>query len=232
MVVNPKRAFACFLSFLISFALVPGSEARADSNAKAISPPDKPRIRTAAMTPAPPPPTMAAHEEAIPSPPPSGRDDRIPVMATLGYGSNDLSIGIGVRAGKMLTDRIYVGGTGVYHLGHEIASSSALGYTSSASMSAFYIGPEVGYDFHFAPVTVRVYSGLGIIWFHVTSKTSGPGIPTSSADASTNKFVIWPGATVFYPLPESSFFIGGDLHFVTVPDGPAAELFALAGTRF
>ena len=153
-------------------------------------------------------------------------------MATLGYGSNDLAIGIGVRAGKMMTDRIYLGGAFVYHLGHDVATSQVGGYTSTASLSAFYLGPEVGYDFHLSPVTVRPYVGLGIIWLNATATASGPGAPTVSADSSTNKFVIWPGATVLYPLTDSSMFVGADLHFVSIPGGPASELFVLAGTRF
>jgi hypothetical protein len=227
--MNTIRSFPFVASLLISFALVTPEQARAESKGKAVMPDGKPV--TSASSQAIAPTAISVHEEPA-APTSVGRDSRIPVMATLGYGSDDLSIGIGVRAGKMLTDRIYVGGTFVYHLGHDVASSQVGGYTSKASLSAFYIGPEVGYDFQLAPVTVRAYSGLGIIWLNASATTSGPGAPAVSADSSTNKFVIWPGASVFYPLPGSSFFIGGDLHFVTIPGGPASEICALAGTLF
>jgi hypothetical protein len=159
-------------------------------------------------------------------------NDGFPVMATLGFSSNDLQLGLGVRAGKALSNRIYLGSALVYHLGHEVGGATGGGYSATASMSAFYIGPEVGYDFDFAPVRLRVYSGLGIMWFNTSTKTTGPGVGTIEGHASTDKFVIWPGATVLYPLPNSSFYIGGDLRFVSVPDGPAVGLFALAGTHF
>jgi hypothetical protein len=162
----------------------------------------------------------------------SSLDDGFPVMATLGFSSNDLQLGLGVRAGKTLTNHIYVGGAFVYHLGHEVGGAQGGGYTATASISAFYIGPEVGYDFNLSPVRVRVYTGLGIVWINTSTQTGGPGLPTVEGHASTDRFVIWPGATVLYPLPDSSFFIGGDLRFVTVPDGPAVGLFGLAGTKF
>src|SRR5262249_15601315 len=194
-------------SFLISFALVTPTRARAEAKGKAIVPDGKPVTSAASQAAVPANATMTPHEE--PSVPATiTKDDRIRAMATLGYGSDDLSIGIGVRAGKMLTERIYVGGTFVYHLGHDVASSQVGGYTSKASLSAFYLGPEVGYDFQLSPVTVRAYSGLGIIWLNASATTSGPGAPAVSADSSTNKFVIWPGASVFYPLSGSSFYIG------------------------
>jgi hypothetical protein len=132
----------------------------------------------------------------------------------------------------MMTSRIYLGGAFVYQLGHEVSSAAAGGYTAKASMSAFYIGPEVGYEFDVAPVRVRAYTGLGLMWFNASASVSGPGAPSAEAHSSTNKFVLWPGVIAHYPLPGSSFFIGGDLRFVTVPDGPAAGLFALLGTRF
>jgi hypothetical protein len=184
--------------------------------------------RTSAPSTGSPPGTEAPPVVLVPAP----RDEGIPVVAMLGYSSNDLELGLGVRAGKMMTSRIYLGGAFVYQLGHEVSSAAAGGYTAKASMSAFYIGPEVGYEFDVAPVRVRAYTGLGLMWFNASASVSGPGAPSTEAHSSTNKFVLWPGVIAHYPLPNSSFFIGGDLRFVTVPDGPAAGLFALLGTRF
>jgi hypothetical protein len=176
-------------------------------------------------------PPIASRDEPSRASSAPARDQGIPIMAALGYSSNDLAVGLGVRGGKTLANRIYVGGAVVYHFGHDVASSQVGGYTANASLSAFYIGPEVGYDFDFAPVTIRAYSGLGIVWLNASATTSGPGIPTVSSSSSANKFVLWPGATVLYPLTDSSWFLGGDLRFLTIPDGPAVQLFALAGTR-
>ncbi len=228
-----RTSLAVFLMFLPRLA---GASPRASGEAKAKAsslPAKDPPLESQSQQPSPHPYVSPASEEARYARG-SAFDQGIPVMAALGFSSNDLEIGLGVRAGKTLSNpnHLYVGGTFVYHLGHEVATAQVPGYTASASISAFCIGPEVGYDFDISSVRVRVYSGIGIVWINASTETSAPGIPTVSAHASTDKFVIWPGATVLYPLTDSSFFIGGDLRFVTVPGGPAVGLFALAGTRF
>ena len=98
--------------------------------------------------------------------------------------------------------------------------------TAESSLSLFYLGPEGGYDFLVGPVVVRPYAGLGIAW--LTASVSGAGVNTSVTDS---KFVIWPGGMVLYDVPDSSFFVGGDLRLLTVPGGPALGLFAFVGAR-
>jgi hypothetical protein len=162
--------------------------------------------------------------------------DGIPIMAALGISSHHLGIGLGVRAGKAFANRVYVGGAFVYHLGQSTESTAPGGYTSNSSFSAFYLGPEAGYDFRFViggmPLALRAYAGLGVMWLNASGTVSGPGMESAEVDSSSTEFVFWPGATLLYDLPGSAFFAGVDLRFVTVPAGPATGLFAAAGTRF
>jgi hypothetical protein len=192
-----------------------------------------------ASKPLPPPPVgkatttsaAAPRESASYASAESGDDHGILVAPLMGFTTNDLNFGIGLRAAKLVTDRISIGGTFVYQFGQSEGGSTNVnvpGYTAnqsySASMHAFYIGPEVGYDFALAPVTLRAYTGLGIE--SVTTSVSGGG---ASASSSNSSFVIWPGAMVWYDMPQTKYFLGGDARLVTVPGGPAFSLFALAG---
>jgi hypothetical protein len=99
--------------------------------------------------------------------------------------------------------------------------------TASASYSAFYLGPEAGYDFRIGAFVIRPYAGLGIASFSVSGTGGG-----ATVGASTTKLVLWPGGTAIYALPGSDFFIGGDVRLVTIPDGPAFGIVAFGGMRF
>jgi hypothetical protein len=143
----------------------------------------------------------------------------------LGFGTDSLNFGIGARGGKTLDNHLYLGGSLVYHFGESSGGSTAAGSYSS-SVSVFYLGPEAGYDFDLKTVVVRPYMGLGPAI--VTGSASGPGASASSSDT---KFVVWPGGTVIYGIPDSTFFIAGDLRFVTVPGGPSVGFFAFGGMR-
>src|SRR5205823_4103092 len=103
--------------------------------------------------------TPTVREAATPSIAPP-IDPRIAVAATLGYASDDLNFGVGVRGGKTLENRFHVGGAFQYHFGHSVTATAG-GATAQASYSAFYLGPEAGYDFDFEPVILRPYVGLG-----------------------------------------------------------------------
>lgn len=151
-------------------------------------------------------------------------DDHFSVAPLLGFGTDQLELGIGVRAGKtMFAEHLWVGGTAVYHMGHSTAGT-VNGVRYDASSSAFYVGPEVGYDVEAGPVIVRPYAGLGIAALSVSATTAGV-----SASNTVTKLVIWPGLTALYGVPGSRFFVGGDTRLLTVPGGPALGLFAVGG---
>ena len=204
-------------------------------------PPPPPRapgaIPIATVTPRPPSPpppaprradpiAPAAQPEAPPSAPASPVDERFAAAALLAYSSDHLNLGVGARFGKTLENRIYVGGTFVYNLGESQSVATPAG-TATASFSAFYVGPEAGYDFSLGAIVVRPYCGAGIASFSVSGQANG-----FSAGSSTTKFVIWPGGTLVYPIPDSAFFVGGDARLVTIPDGPAFGLVGFGGMHF
>ncbi len=143
----------------------------------------------------------------------------------LGVSTDCLGFGLGLRGGKTWDNHLYIGGSAVYHFagcGYENVGTVVGNYSTSAS--AFYIGPEGGYDFDLKAVVLRAYMGLGMAFFNAS--VSGPGINQSY---SSNQFVVWPGASVFWDIPSSPWFIGGDIRFVSVPAGPAVGFFFWGG---
>jgi hypothetical protein len=153
-------------------------------------------------------------------------DTRFSASALVGYASDNLNFGVGIRAGKTLANRVYLGATFVYHFGDSQTVTTAAGNASS-SFSVFYVGPEGGYDFVVGPTIIRPYVGLGLA--SLNTSVSGPG---ASASAGDTKFVIWPGGTVIYDIKDSAWFIGGDVRLVTVPGGPAFGIGAFGGLHF
>jgi hypothetical protein len=181
----------------------------------------------AAASPAPAPVVgAAAQEEPAAAAASAAPDERFAGAALLAYSTDHLNLGIGARFGKTLGNRVYLGGTFVYNFGESQSVATPYG-TSSASFSAFYVGPEAGYDLTFGTFVIRPYVGAGLASLSVSGQGGG-----ASVGASTSKFVVWPGGTAIYALPGSDFFIGGDLRFVTIPDGPAIGLVAFGGMRF
>jgi hypothetical protein len=137
--------------------------------------------------------------------------------------SLNLNLGLGARAGLTLPSRVYLGGAFVYNVGQS-TTVTTMGYRSEASTSAWYLGPEGGYDFTLGDFVLRPYAGLGIAV--LSASVSGPGAGASASDSS---FVLWPGATATYAIPGSRFVVGGDVHLLTVPGGPATCFFGSAG---
>jgi hypothetical protein len=186
-------------------------------------PPARAPVRTAQTT------VTAAPVEA-PAPPPQEAppavDERFAGAVLLGYASDNLNLGVGARFGKTLASRVYLGGTFVYNFGESESVATPAG-TSTASFSAFYVGPEGGYDFALGAFVVRPYVGLGIASLSVSGSAAG-----TSVGASTTKLVLWPGGAAIYDLPGSDFFVGGDARLVTVPGGPAFGVVAFGGMHF
>jgi len=136
-------------------------------------------------------------------------DTRWFIAPLLGFASDGLTLGIGVRGGKTLDNHLYLGGTFIFQ-------------TGEYSVSAFYLGPEAGYDFDLSYVVVRPYVGLGLF------SASGGG---AFAGDSSSRFVIWPGCAVIWNVPNSNYFIGGDARLISLPE-VAFALYAMGGIHF
>jgi hypothetical protein len=172
---------------------------------------------------------LAGAEKDAPDAGPHAFDTRPFLSTMLGYLSDYLDFGIGLRGGKTLDNHVYLGGTFVYQIGESGGGTVATPVGASSyswSSSGFYIGPEGGYDFDLKYVVVRPYMGLGI--FNWSSSASGPG---GGAGASSTRFVVWPGGSVIWNVPDTNFFLGGDLRLVSVP-GTAFGLYAMGGMHF
>jgi hypothetical protein len=155
-------------------------------------------------------------------------DTRWALAAMVGFSTDYLNFGLGVRGGKTFGSGIYVGGSALFHFAGDTYSAYAgpVGnYTSSASV--FYFGPEGGYDFDLKAVVLRAYVGLGLAYFSWSVNGGG-----TTASGSMTRFVVWPGASVLYDFAGSPFFVGGDIRFVSVPGGPAVGFFAFGGVHF
>jgi hypothetical protein len=139
-------------------------------------------------------------------------DTRWALAGMIGVSTNYLDFGMGLRGGKTFDNHLYIGGSMLYHF------VGAGGYYGGQA-SVFYIGPEGGYDFDLKAVVLRAYMGLGPAFFN-----AGP--------FSDTRFVVWPGASVLWSIPDSAWFIGGDVRFVSVPGGPAVGFFFTGGIHF
>jgi hypothetical protein len=149
------------------------------------------------------------------------------VGVQLGYGFDDAyKFGLGARGGYTLAQKIYIGGTFVYHFGE---SDSSVGV--SVSEHLLYVGPEGGYDIVIpgAPqVLVRPYLGLG--FESVSVSDTGVNITGASINGTSSGFSFWPGVTGLYSFTPNwsagldarvvvATFGGGDTTFALFLDG-------------
>jgi hypothetical protein len=155
-------------------------------------------------------------------------DTRWALAGMLGVSTDCLGFGLGVRGGKTLDNHLYIGGSLVYHfMSCGVGNYATYGGNVSVSASTFYLGPEAGYDFDLKAVVLRAYMGIGPAFYNGTVN-----YPGGSASSSTNEIVVWPGASVFWDVPDSPWFIGGDIRFVSVWNGPAVGFFFTGGLHF
>ena len=125
----------------------------------------------------------------------------------VGNGFEDgVNVGFGARAGYGF-DRVYVGGTLVYHLG-ETRKANTLGGSEDVSVNVWYFGGEVGYDLAAGPLRVRPYGGVGM--------GTARGCLGSSCDTESRAYIA-PGIVGLYPLSDR-LFAGVDARFVVPLD--------------
>lgn len=141
----------------------------------------------------------------------------ISVAPIVGYGTNHLNLGVGVRAGYTLPQHFYLGGTFVYHFGESAGDL--------ASVHLFYPAGEVGYDVHMENVTIRPYAGAGLLVAQAT---------VLKQTATETAFGFYPGLNANYEVPRSPVFVGADIRLLFNSKGgdPSFGAFAVAGARF
>jgi hypothetical protein len=153
-----------------------------------------------------------------------GEGRRVTAAPLVGYGFNDLGLGVGARAGYTFDKPIYLGATFMYHGGANDTVRRA-GVTDS-STSYLYPGIEAGYDIGIGPVLIRPYAGAAVLFGRVNTTQNG-----QSETTTERAVMVYPGATVSYILPKTPVFVGGDTR-VLLPfanQGPSLTLLGTAG---
>ncbi len=165
------------------------------------------------------------------------RDDvddggRFSVAPLLGYSSTAFGFGIGARAGYTFENKVYLGGTFMFHFGYSYAYGLGLyGGGSVGGASIFYPAVEVGYDFKAGPVTIRPMMGGGPVFSSVSSTTI---LGKSYGGGTHATGGIYPGVMAAWNIPKSDFFVGGDTRIVIPFEGygVAWGFYATAGMKF
>lgn len=196
---------------------------KAPEEPKAAEPPPPPVEEPKAPEPEPPPAAPAAVEAKAPE---AEQADarRISAALMVGYGSAGAGVGLGVRGGYLVTERLYVGAAFTYHLGKSEEAGPV-----TASSSLLFTGAEVGYDIPASALVVRPYLGLGL-GMSMVSQSDG----TNEVSDSNASFAIWPGVQALFAIPSSPAFVGADLRVLTLTEGNVASYAAslTGGARF
>jgi hypothetical protein len=145
----------------------------------------------------------------------------------VGYGFDGAyHFGLGARAGYTLSQKIYIGGTFVYHFGQ---SQDFVG--GSVSEHLLYLGPEGGYDLVIPSVPqllIRPYLGLG--YESVSVSSTAVGIGSGGASVSASGFSLWPGVTGLYSFtPAISAGLDARVVIAAFSNGDASFVLSLTG---
>jgi hypothetical protein len=142
----------------------------------------------------------------------------VALTAMAGYAGANLRIGMGIRVGYSISDRFYIGGAFMYHLGTAFGDTTVAGY---------YPAAEAGYDYHVQGFTIRPYAGIGVF----VTRVSGAAADLQVANDSALAF--YPGVQFDYQVGPG--FVGVDtrLLFIFATDRDASfGFFAVGGVRF
>ena len=150
------------------------------------------------------------------------------VAPLLGYSTNALNVGVGLRAGYTLKNKIYIGASFVYQ--HGLSSDSGLGASSySFHVFGFYPSVEVGYEIQAGQWTLRPYGGVGVFFTKFTSSSDLPAV--KALDLSSTSLALYPGFSALYNIPGSGGFIGGDARLL-IAGSASLGGFVTGGLRF
>jgi hypothetical protein len=155
----------------------------------------------------------------------------VSVGLLLGYGisledgdGNIWGLGLGLRGGYNI-DEIYLGARFVYYLGDSEESAGG-----EASMNAWELGLELGYDVDVGGAVIRPALGLGLENFAV-DVDAGP----VSVSSSEMYFYLAPGVSALFDVSDD-VFLGAEARFMLVFADPemakAITLLATGGMRF
>ena len=130
--------------------------------------------------------------------PSAGRTFKMQLQAGPRYGTHDLNLGFGGRAGFLLRDHFWLGGSFDYFLGHQ-----SRGATLTDKFRMWNAGGEVGYDLGLADgLWLRPYLGFGLA--RTDETVCGPGVTgemcVSAAQGSSNRPVFTPGGLLMYTI--------------------------------
>jgi len=147
------------------------------------------------------------------------------------YASNDLNLGLGVRAGYTIRQSVYFGIVADYWLGTSQDATVPGGATIKASAHAWDVMGDVGYDLAPSPTLVlRPYVGFGIYGAFGEACTSVPGAATTMCvDSHASKGAGAIGGQVLVDL--GGINLGGELRIIIAGD-TAAMLGGRVGTTF
>jgi hypothetical protein len=141
--------------------------------------------------------------------------NRAQVLGGIRFGSDDLNLGLGLKAGYTLPMDLYVGGMFDYFLG-EHEESTVNGFHSEYTFSFWLLAPEVGYDFGIVPsLMVRPFGGIGLAAVNGESCTQGPGVNICN-DFSDSDVGLLLGGLISYSV--GPVFFGGELRFLLYDD--------------
>jgi hypothetical protein len=169
-------------------------------------------------------------EEGVPS---AGSTFKMQLQAGLRYGTHDLNLGFGGRAGFLLRNHVWLGGSFDYFLG----VSQSRGATFTDDFRMWNVGGEVGYALGVAEgLWLRPYLGLGLA--HADETVCGPGATGEMcvSPASSNRPVCTLGGLLTYTM--GIFSVSGDVRLRSVveswklADGAAWVVGAEAGVAF
>jgi hypothetical protein len=136
----------------------------------------------------------------------------------VGYATENLNLGLGIRAGYSLFERLYLGGAFMFHFGRSVGD---------ATVRVFYPSVEIGYDLHLALITLRPYVGAALT---VVKGSVG------QLSASEESFSVYPGLQLDFEIPSTPGFVGIDGRYL-IPTGTdsfeaSLGVFLTVGARF
>jgi hypothetical protein len=155
------------------------------------------------------------------------------VSASIGpeFGSDDLNLGLGIRAGYTIRQSVYFGVLGDYWLGTSQEATVPGAGTIKASAHAWDVFGDIGYDLAPSPtIVLRPFVGFGIYGAFGEACTSAPGAATTICVSSHgSKGAGLFGGQVLVDL--GGINLGGELRLLIVGD-VAAVIAARVGTTF
>ncbi|MBI2390076.1 MAG: outer membrane beta-barrel protein [Deltaproteobacteria bacterium] len=170
-------------------------------------------------------PAITDEASAAASAAPSTKLEPMSLALLAGHGFKDaFGTGFGARVGYTVPNKIYLGGSLVYHVGQTQGPVQA---------NVWYGGGEVGYDVAAGPFIIRPYAGVGAASINATVTVAAVGdFAGGKVTASQSRFAVWPGAMFLFPFEQGSAFIGVDAKVVVVDNASALNTYGTFGLAF